>query len=137
MPAASAAAATVAIPAPLTSSGLYGWLCIGWVMVKYMFGSPRLEPRAGVDGRVGGAQRTDQRLLREGAQQLPRLRVHGAAYVRHARADLGALVRVEQPAVPVHRFVEGDRDRHGCGRHGEVRLAGADAFVRAHRGGDP
>ena len=67
----------------------------------------------------------------------PSSRVHGAAHVRHARTDLGALVGVEQPAVPAHRFVEGDRDAHRCGRHREVRLAGADALVRAHRGGDP
>src|SRR4029079_15249536 len=32
-PAASAAAATVAMPDPATSSGLSGWVCIGWVIV--------------------------------------------------------------------------------------------------------
>src|ERR1700751_344237 len=36
MPAASAATATVAMPSPLTSSGLYGWRCIGWVMVNFI-----------------------------------------------------------------------------------------------------
>lgn len=36
-----AAAATFLMPSPLTSSGLYGWLCIGWVMVKYMNATSR------------------------------------------------------------------------------------------------
>ena len=31
---AAYAAATVAMPEPVTSSGLYGWLCIGWVNVN-------------------------------------------------------------------------------------------------------
>ena len=35
-PAASAAAATVAMPDPVTNSGLYGWLCIGWVNVNFI-----------------------------------------------------------------------------------------------------
>src|SRR6476659_9645949 len=39
-PAASAAAATVAMPDPVTNSGLYGWLCIGWANVNFIFGAP-------------------------------------------------------------------------------------------------
>src|ERR1700726_1508783 len=109
MPAASVAAATFPIPSPLTNSGLYGWLCMGWGMVKRINVSrcvSALEPRARVDRRVAGAQRPDQRLLGEGAQQITLLRVHRAAHVRHSRANLGALMGVEQPPVPTHGFVE-------------------------------
>ena len=55
---------------------------------------------------------------------------HLAPHVGHAAADLGALVVVEQPAVPGHRIVEGHRDGHHGGGQGPVGLGGADPAVR-------
>jgi hypothetical protein len=31
------------MPSPVTNSGLYGWLCIGWVMVNFICRFPSLS----------------------------------------------------------------------------------------------
>src|SRR6266571_280379 len=86
--------------------------------------------------RSVGREGPDHGVLGERRHQAPFLREHLAADVTHARADVGALVVIADPAVPLHRIVEAHPDGHDRGRDRVMRLGRADPRMGAHRGGD-
>src|SRR6266568_793058 len=86
--------------------------------------------------RSAGCEGPDHGVLGERRNEAPFLGEHLTADVAHARADVGALVVVANPAVPLHRVVEAHPDGHDRGRDRVMRLGRADPGVGPHRGGD-